>query len=280
MDSPLISVVIPVYNGSNYMREAVESVLAQTYTNYEILLIDDGSKDNTWEIIQEYVQKYPDKIRGFHKENGGVSTALNLGIAEMKGEWFAWLSHDDLWLPEKLEKQVAFMNLCPSGGLYYSGYYYINETGDILEAKDGAFFPSSINVAVLLGKNYINGITVLIRKDCLDAVGGFDTQYRCVQDWDLWIKIALKYDIYLLPEKLAKNRLHSSQTGAKIPKKCLKEEVELRKKYSRMCNVDEVFRSKGYTPSLYDTPFSTPKYEKLYLKYGLRVINTISTKGK
>ena len=113
------------------MREAVDSVLAQTYTNYEILLIDDGSKDNTWEIIQEYVLQHPDKIRGFHKENGGVTTALNLGIMEMKGEWFAWLSHDDLWMPRKLEKQVAWMNEHPGCGMYYCGEYIMDENKKI-----------------------------------------------------------------------------------------------------------------------------------------------------
>ena len=89
--NPLVSIVIPVYNGSNFMREAIDSALAQTYPNIEILVVNDGSTDNTREIALSY----GDKIRYFEKENGGVATALNLAIHEMKGEYFSWLSHDD-----------------------------------------------------------------------------------------------------------------------------------------------------------------------------------------
>ena len=117
--NPLVSAVIPVYNGSNYLREAINSVLNQTYSNIEVIVVDDGSTDDTWTIIQSY----GDKIRGFHKENGGVSSALNLAIDNMKGEWFAWLSHDDLWLSNKIEMQIHYLQENPGKGIYYSGYY-------------------------------------------------------------------------------------------------------------------------------------------------------------
>ena len=99
---PLVSIVIPVYNGANFVREAIDSALAQTYRNIEIIVVNDGSTDNTRDIALSY----GDKIRYFEKENGGVSTALNLAISEMKGEYFSWLSHDDLYAPEKVEAEI------------------------------------------------------------------------------------------------------------------------------------------------------------------------------
>ena len=99
---PLVSIVIPVYNGSNYMREAIDSALAQSYERVEVIVVNDGSTDDTEQIALSYGER----IRYFRKENGGVSSALNLGIKEMKGEYFSWLSHDDLYTPDKIEVQI------------------------------------------------------------------------------------------------------------------------------------------------------------------------------
>ncbi|MDD4547058.1 MAG: glycosyltransferase family A protein, partial [Oscillospiraceae bacterium] len=97
MINPLVSIVIPVYNGSNYLAEAVDSALAQTYKNIEIVVVNDGSNDEG--ATEKVAKSYGDKIRYFSKENGGVSSALNLGIENMKGDYFSWLSHDDLYKP-------------------------------------------------------------------------------------------------------------------------------------------------------------------------------------
>ena len=101
---PKISVIIPVYNGQNYLREAIDSVFTQTYKNYEMIVVDDGSTDKTWEMIQSYGSH----LYGIQKENGGVASALNCGIRHASGEYIAWLSHDDLFLPNKLERQVDY----------------------------------------------------------------------------------------------------------------------------------------------------------------------------
>ena len=104
---PLVSIIIPVYNGSNYMREAIDSALAQTYPNIEIIVINDGSNDNG--ATEKIALGYGEKITYIKKENGGVSSALNAGIEAMHGEYFSWLSHDDKYLPEKIETQVAVL---------------------------------------------------------------------------------------------------------------------------------------------------------------------------
>lgn len=104
---PLVSIVIPVYNGANYLKEAIDSALNQTYPNCEIIVVNDGSTDQgKTECI---ALSYGEKIRYFSKENGKVSTALNMGIREMEGQYFAWLSHDDIFYPDKIEKQVKVM---------------------------------------------------------------------------------------------------------------------------------------------------------------------------
>ena len=105
--SPLVSIVIPAYNASNYLADAINSALAQTYKNIEIIVINDGSKDNG--ATRTKAESFGDKIRYFEKPNGGSSSALNYGIKQMKGEWFSWLSHDDFYYPSKIEKEVEFL---------------------------------------------------------------------------------------------------------------------------------------------------------------------------
>ena len=104
----LVSIIIPVYNGSNYLKEAIESALGQTYKNIEILVINDGSNDKG--LTHNLAISFGDKIKYYKKENGGVASALNFGIVKMKGEYFSWLSHDDIYKPEKTELQIAFLN--------------------------------------------------------------------------------------------------------------------------------------------------------------------------
>ncbi len=106
--TPLVSIIIPVYNGSNYMCEAIDSALAQTYANIEVIVVNDGSVDNG--ATEKIAKSYGEKIRYYQKPNGGVSSALNLGIANMRGEYFSWLSHDDVYMPDKIEKEIAALS--------------------------------------------------------------------------------------------------------------------------------------------------------------------------
>lgn len=261
-DNPLISVVIPVYNGENYLREALDSVLAQTYTNYEIIVVDDGSTDNTWNIIQSY----GDKVRGFKKENGGVSTALNYAITQMKGEWFSWLSHDDLWLPEKLEKQVLWMEQHAGCGLYYSGYYTMNATTHIVTKFPCFQFKSGKDLRYLVRDNYISGISVLIHRDCFSLCGKFCEKYRCVQDYDLWIRIALQYPISGQNELLAISRVHSAQVGVRNHGQCSRETHELQLFYLKSVSREHYFPQISISDSLIRSNFNLIRY-KLFLVY-------------
>ena len=122
--NPLVSIVIPVYNGANFLAEAIDSALAQTYRNLEVIVVNDGSTDGG--ATERIACSYGDKIRYFSKPNGGVSSALNLGIEKMKGEYFSWLSHDDLYAPDKIENQVNQYG--SSNGS--DGQQHINEAND------------------------------------------------------------------------------------------------------------------------------------------------------
>ena len=127
--NPKVSIIIPVYNGSNYLKEAIDSALNQTYDNIEVLVINDGSNDNG--ETEKIALSYGDNIRYFKKENGGVATALNLGLEKMTGEYFSWLSHDDVYYPEKIEKQIQFLSqLKNKDVILYSNYSFINENSE------------------------------------------------------------------------------------------------------------------------------------------------------
>ena len=128
--NPLVSIVIPVYNGANYVAEAIESALKQSYKNIEIIVVNDGSTDNTEKIVK----KYGDKIRYFYKENGGVASALNFGIKNMKGEYFSWLSHDDIYYPNKIERQIEELKNIDKDNILYSGFELINDKSEFLYA--------------------------------------------------------------------------------------------------------------------------------------------------
>lgn len=222
MDKPLVSAIIPVYNGSNYINDAINSVLKQTYSNIEIIVIDDGSTDNTWEIIKTY----GDKIKGIHKDNGGVSSALNVGIKNMAGTWFAWLSHDDCWHPEKIEKQIEYVLNNPECYVCYTGTNSIDEKGDIIEysGTNGLWYSSGDNIRRLVKqKNYISGITPIVHRSCFQKVGVFNENYRYGQDLDMWIRLMCHYQFDLIPEQLASGRIHSMQVGARLTKRCLDE---------------------------------------------------------
>ena len=216
--NPKVSLVVPIYNGENYVREAVDSAIAQTYENLEIILVNDGSKDNTHTICEEYQKNYPKLIKYFRKENGGVSTALNLAIKNMTGEYFTWLSHDDVYYPEKVETQVNILNDFFKQGrdienvILYSDYELINEKGKHIS---NVVFDSELlnkKPAYSLLRGSINGLTLLIPKEAFDTMGTFDESLRTTQDYDLWMRFLKKYTFYHHPDVLTKTRLHKNQT--------------------------------------------------------------------
>ncbi len=207
--NPLVSVVIPVYNGENYLKEAIDSALAQTYAPIEVLVVNDGSTDRTEEIALSY----GDRIRYFSKENGGVSTALNMGIAHMCGEYFSWLSHDDLYKPNKIELEIAAL----SGDLTriaYSDYAVIDKDGATIATMDIAKkYPNADLTFGLFPilRQVLNGCSLLIYRSHFTRVGMFDERLRVTQDYDLWFKMFRGVELVYVNEPLVMMREHGAQ---------------------------------------------------------------------
>ncbi|MBN1166546.1 MAG: glycosyltransferase [Methanospirillaceae archaeon] len=212
MKNPFVSVVIPVYNGSDYLREAIDSVLNQTYQNYEIIVVDDGSTDDTWEIILSYNEK----IKGIHKDNGGVASALNAGINVMSGDFFAWLSHDDIWDPDKLSKQVAFHKENPDIPASYTDFSHIDTSGRFIQFFKVPWYPREVALRKILGAAYINGSSIFIHKNCFEMIGNFDENLKYTQDTHMWLRILRTYEIGHIPFNIVTNRIHEKQGSRNI----------------------------------------------------------------
>lgn len=231
MYNPKISIVIPAYNASNYLAEAIDSALAQSYSNVEIIVVNDGSKDDG--ATERIALSYGEKIRYFSKENGGSSSALNLGIANMTGEWFSWLSHDDLYTPEKLKRQIEYieaLNIEKSElpmHIFFSESELIDANGKIIRAfnekkaqKLSQKVQSFAHNGYLIAEptTYIfHGCSCLIHKAAFDKVGFFDENLRLLNDIDLWYRFYSEgYRIHYIPEPLVKGRVHARQVSRSI----------------------------------------------------------------
>ena len=215
-NNPKVSIIIPVYNGANYLKEAIDSALLQTYDNIEILVINDGSNDGG--KTRSIALSYKDKIRYIEKENGGVSTALNIGIKNMTGKYFSWLSHDDLYKPDKVLKQVEEINKYDDRTILYSNYSLINENSDFIDnviLNHEEYEKKPLNSIINMD---INGITLFIPKKAFDECGLFDENLRCVQDYDLWVKMMNTYKFVHMKDILASSRVHSKQVSNISPK--------------------------------------------------------------
>lgn len=223
MYNPLVSIIIPVYNGAQYMRESIDSALAQTYKNIEVIVVNDGSTDDG--ETESIALSYGNKIRYFRKENGGVSTALNLGIEKMSGEWFSWLSHDDLYLPGKIEsaiEEVITNKLNNNKTIISCKSGLINSDGEAVfypkKLPNGLFYGKEMFRNLLVGSN-LEGCSLLIPKGLLTEIGSFCVEYRFIQDWVCWMELALKDNSFYIYDKvLVKSRVHSNQSTIKLAK--------------------------------------------------------------
>jgi len=204
---PKISIIIPVYNGQKYLREAIESVFAQTYKNYELIVVDDGSNDRTCDVIQSYGSR----LCGIPKENGGVASALNCGLQRASGDYIAWLSHDDLFLPNKLERQVDYLKRFAQFKACYTDYDIIDENGNVIQEVKTPWFPRQEALRILFGMAYINGSTMMIERSCFEKIGLFSEHLNYTQDTEMWLRLLRHFEIGRVPEILGKWRNHSSQ---------------------------------------------------------------------
>lgn len=222
---PKVTIIIPVYNGSNFLAQAIDCALAQTYPNCEVLVINDGSSDNG--ASEAIALSYGDQITYYTKENGGVSSVLNFAFAKMTGEWFSWLSHDDLYYPEKIEKQVAFLNQLLSENpkldltkiTVRTATESIDRNGKVIKTpsyRDVPVREKPIDTILNNIGNYrLSGCSFLLPASCVEDVGGFREDIRTVSDVEYWYRLLFAgYEFYCLTDDiLVKNRSHGKQVG-------------------------------------------------------------------
>lgn len=214
--NPLVSIIIPVYKGYPFLREAIQSCLNQTYSNIEIIVVNDGSPDNG--ETSSIAKSFGDRIKYYEKSNGGVSTALNFGISKMHGEWFSWLSHDDLYLPDKIEKQITAVSKCiDKTCVVRCTTSSINESGNPIFRPQrkikGVFSAEKMMHLHSLKEVGLYGCTLLIHRDILEKCGPFDTTLKTVQDEDYWNRIMFNgYSFISIPDVLVQIRIHQRQT--------------------------------------------------------------------
>ncbi|HJW20049.1 MAG TPA: glycosyltransferase [Candidatus Nitrosotalea sp.] len=214
-----VSVVIPVYNAEKYLDECIISALEQTYGDIEIIAVNDGSTDKSLDVLKTY----SDKIKIIDKKNGGTPTALNSGINIMTGEWFKWLSADDVLLKHAIESlilEARKLGEKSKSTILYSNYNLVNKSTDIV----GQFIePNNDNLSnfeqnvILLDHHYGNGITSLIHKSVFDKCGLFDETIGFQEDYEFWLRCCLIHgcNMHLIPQILANYRIHEGQLTKK-----------------------------------------------------------------
>lgn len=206
-DLPGVSVIIPCYNYARFLGAALDSVLAQTWPNVEVIVIDDGSPDNTGKVAA----RYGERIRYIHQENQGLSASRNNGIGFASHDYLALLDADDEWEPTCLEALMSKMLQLPEEfGLVACLDYKIGTDGERIPDRRRDSLTGEVSVQDLLLKNRFFPGAVVVRKALFDEVGPFDTELRSSEDRDMWIRLSLVCRLWILPEKLIRVRKHGS----------------------------------------------------------------------
>jgi len=210
-NSLFVSVIIPTYNRGWILREAIESVLAQDYENFELIVVNDGSNDDTERILAEY----GGSITVLEQANQGVSAARNNGVAHANGTLIAFLDSDDLWLPEKLSVQVAFFQANPEALVCQTQETWIRDGRRIYpknrhQKQSGLFFGRSLDLCL------VSPSAVMMKKHLFEEVGGFDEKLPACEDYDLWLRVGVRIPIFLIDEPLViKRGGHADQLSSK-----------------------------------------------------------------
>lgn len=210
---PLISVIIPVHNRVDLVKRAVASVLGQTFRDYELIIVDDGSEDN----IRSALAELDGKIKVFSQPHRGVSAARNLGISRSSGELAAFLDSDDEWLPHKLERQLALFDPTNRGFVCHTDEIWIRNGKEVPQKKvhrkqGGRFFERALRLCL------ISPSSVVISRHLLDTVGWFDEELQAAEDYDLWLRVTAFHEVDFIPEPLViKHGGHDDQLSHTIP---------------------------------------------------------------
>ena len=205
MKSPKVTVLMPVYNGEKYLHEAIKSILNQTFMDFEFIIIHDPSTDRTAEILQSY---HDPRIKIINNEkNIGLTRSLNKGLKIARGEYIARMDADDVSIPERLEKEVNFLNQNRNIGLVGTYYLLINENGNVLHAVRPLTDDRELKEKLFIENQFGHG-SVMFRRECIEKVGFYREEIEPAEDHDLWLRIAEFFEVANIPEFLYKWRLN------------------------------------------------------------------------
>lgn len=219
MSSPLVSVITPAYNAEKFIAETIQSVQAQTYTDWEMIIVDDGSTDKTADIIKEF-SKHDNRIQYHYQPNGKQGKARNLAIKQAKGKYLAFIDADDLWVENKLERQLKVFTQYPQVDLVYTnGVSFKGSIENVTkEHKEiGGMIDKTLMFQTMLNGKSLPNLSVIVKKECVDAINGFaeDYQLQNAEDYQLWLRLAdNSCQMYGLEENLFYYRLHENQVTA------------------------------------------------------------------
>jgi len=247
-NSPLVSVVLPTYNYARFLPESVGSVLSQTYTHYEVIVVDDGSTDNTKDVLNPFMQK----IRYIKLEqNKGLPVARNTGIQSARGKYVAFIDADDLWLPEKLQTDIEYFETHPEVSMVYSKHINIDEKGRVVNGSVKKQLPSgNVFTQLFSEQNFVIASSVVVRKNVFETTGLFDEQLFNCQDWDLWLRIAFHFQVAGINKPLVKYR-HNPHSLSKNRNNVLKyQKIVIDKIYNKFKDKENGINEKLYKKRL------------------------------
>lgn len=209
--APTVSVITPTFNRADFIGETVESILAQTFGDFELLIVDDGSTDNTREILSPYLSDK--RLRYFYQENQGQSVARNRGLTESRGQFLCFIDSDNVWLPNKLESQLNFLREHPEVDIVYGDIITIDETSKEIGRENMRRISGHI-AGDLLRDNFVSINTSMVRRQCYTELGGFNEKDRLAEDYDLWLRYSTRFKFHYMPEYFAKYRVMDDQISS------------------------------------------------------------------
>ena len=273
LDNISFSIILCCYNSEKYIEETLYSILNQTYNNYEIIIVDDGSKDSTPKIIRNFIISNDQiKIKYFYNNNSGLSSSRNFAISKAQFDWIAIIDHDDMWLKTKLEEQAKNILNNPSKKLFFSDYYILKNKKKfsrfkIYEAKDN-FVVSKLNLTkysgfinLIIYGCFIGSSTVVFDKKIIKHVGYFDINYKFLCDYIFFIEVAKKYNIHCNNSILSIWRSHESQFTNKLYKLYF---LEMFKLFNKVIFYENI--------NILNKLIVFKKYIKLYLSFTIKKI--------
>ena len=225
----LISVIIPVYNSEKTIQETLKSVLNQTFSDFEVIVINDGSQDSTLDIISSIQDS---RIKVFSYPNAGISASRNRGISQASGEFIAFLDHDDLWTPDKLESQLRALQENPQAAVAYSWTDLIDEASQFIKPYSHLSVTGNVHEKLLVSNFLKTASNPLIRKEALIQLGGFDQSICGPEDWDLFLRLAAHYHFVAVPRPQVLYRMITGSASTNV----FRQEVESLKVIERAFN--------------------------------------------